>query len=56
MVEQDVEALLGVCNVLLVLCWSLGLHALQVCLENFINGTGCLRNVRSITGGYYKLV
>ena len=56
MVEQDVESLLGIGNVLPVLCWGLGLDTLQVCFKDFVDGTGRVRNVRSITGSYNMLV
>jgi hypothetical protein len=37
-VEENVESLLGVGNVLFVLCRGLGLYALQVCLQNLEDG------------------
>jgi hypothetical protein len=54
--EQDVESLLGIGNVLPVLCWSFGLDALQVCFKDLVDGTGRVRNVRSVTGSYNVLV
>ena len=51
MVEQDVEALLGVGNMLLVLRRSLRLHALHVGIEDLVDGTRCVGNVRPIAGG-----
>ena len=48
-IEQDVESLLRVDDVLLVLCWRLGLDALHVCLKHFVNPAGPLRYVGSIT-------
>jgi hypothetical protein len=56
MVEQDVEALLGICDVLLVLCWCPCLDSLQVCIEDLVNGTRCIRNMRSVTRSCCVLV
>ena len=56
MVEQDVQSLLGIGNVLPVLCWSLGLDTLQVGLKDLIDGTRRVGNVRPVTGSYCMLV
>jgi hypothetical protein len=49
MIEQDVEALLSICDVLFVLCWCSGLDSLQVGVKDLVDGTRCVRNVRSVT-------
>jgi hypothetical protein len=44
-IEQDVKALLGISDVLLVLSRCLGLDPLKVCFEDLIDGTRSIRNV-----------
>ena len=49
MVKQDVEALLGINNVGPVLRRDLRLDALNLCVENLVDGTRSIGDVRSVT-------
>jgi hypothetical protein len=50
MVKEYVQALLRVGDVLFVLSWCLGFHALEVCVEDLVDGARCVGDVRSVAG------
>jgi len=54
MVKEDIKALLRVGDVLFVLSWCLGFHALEVCVEDLVDGAGRVGNVGSVTGSWLR--
>lgn len=55
MIKEDVEAFLGVGHMLLVLCGSFCLYALHIRIKDLVDGTGSMRDVRSVTRSFYTL-
>ena len=55
MIKQDVESLLGIGDVLPILGGSLALDALELCIKNLIDGSGCIGDVRSVTRSFSEL-
>jgi hypothetical protein len=54
MVEQNVEALFGIDNVLLVVCWRFRLHTLHLNFEDLVQWTGNIGDVSAVTGGCFR--
>lgn len=52
-IEEDVQPLLSVCDVGLEIGWSPGLYALHVGIEDLVDGSRCLGDVRPIAGRYH---
>lgn len=51
MIEEDVETLFCVRNVLLIGCRCLGFNTLYLCIEDLIDGPGCVGDVGAVTSG-----